>query len=546
VIAMRRGRVWWSRGLGIALLVPFLLWLGGCWLFNVAPTASFTVSAVVIVEGDSIQFSAIRSSDEDGTIVGYDWDFGDGADGNGQTVAHTYTTAGTYTVFLRVTDDRGETGSTQKMIYVEIGAPAGPRASFTSSPTSGTSPLGVTFNASASTSPVGTLTYAWTFGDGGVGTGQITSHTYFSGTARTYTVTLTVTASDGRTATSSASIAVTVPGGGGTPAAGAPTARFVIVDDPLALLGPAGTTGVAPFNALFDPVDTKAAIGKTLAQLIWSFGDLASATTPNVVTQWHTYVTDDPTKVFSVMLLVLDNENVSNTITKTVKVYNHPPVAGFEVCNPAGGHVAGPGGDEDYANEALADAANRWDDDDDNDGVILGDLQELLVATVNVFLRSRLTTDAGWLGLVDTGKQDTLAMANGTLAAPGTTKPIPADYIGAVASANQFSYDPEGQYWPAPGEPLWFPNQAWGIRWIYVDWDDGGPEEQFNYEEECSSLWPVLPLYDQDAIMMHPYAYPGGNMTKTITIRVVDFLGGQATLSRKVYFVFGTEGTDDL
>jgi PKD repeat protein len=545
VIAMRRKRVWWSRGLGVALLVPFLLWLGGCWLFNVDPTASFTVSAVVIVEGDSIQFSAIRSSDEDGTIVSYDWDFGDGADGTGQTVAHTYTTAGTYTVFLRVTDDRGATGSTQKMIYVEIGVPAGPTASFTASPTSGASPLGVTFNASASTSPVGTLTYAWTFGDGGVGTGQIVSHTYFSGTARTYTVTLTVTASDGRTATTSASIAVTVPGGGGTPAAGAPTARFDIVDDATLVGGPAGTTGVAPYNALFDPQDTKAATGKTLAQLIWSFGDAGTATTPNVVQQWHTYVTDDPSKVFSVMLLVLDNENVSNSITKTVKVYNHQPIAGFEVCNPAGGHTAADD-DEEYATEALADAANRWDDDDDNDGVILGDLQHLAGATVNVFLRSRLTTDVDWFTLVDTGAQDTLTMAEGVLAAPGTTKPVPDDYTGAVASAKQFSYDPEGQYWFPGVEPAWFPNQAWGIQWIYVDWDDGGPEEQFNYEQECSSAWPALPYYDQDCIMMHPYAYPGGNMTKTITIRVVDFLGGQATLSRKVYFVFGTEGADDL
>jgi PKD repeat protein len=544
VIAMRRKRVWWSRGLGVALLVPFLLWLGGCWLFNVDPTASFTVSAVVIVEGDSIQFSAIRSSDEDGTIVSYDWDFGDGADGTGQTVAHTYTTAGTYTVFLRVTDDRGATGSTQKMIYVEIGVPAGPTASFTASPTSGTSPLGVTFNASASTSPVGTLTYAWTFGDGGVGTGQIVSHTYFSGTARTYTVTLTVTASDGRTATTSASIAVTVPGGGGTPAAGAPTARFDIVDDPLAAGGPAGTTGVAPYNALFDPKDTKAAVGKTLAQLIWSFGDAGSATTPNVIQQWHTYVTDDPSQVFSVMLLVLDNENVSNSITKTVKVYNHQPIAGFEVCNPLGGHTAADD-DEEYATEALAIAAARWDDDDDNDGVILGDLQNLAAATVNVFIRSRLTTDVDWFALVNTGLQDTLAMAEGVLAAPGTTKPVPDDYTGAVASAKQYSYDPEGQYWPA-GFPAWFPNQAWGIRWIYVDWDDGGPEEQFNYEQECSAAWPALPYYNQDAVMMHTYAYPGGNMTKTITIRVVDFLGGQATLSRKVYFVFGTEGTDDL
>jgi len=547
---MRRGRIWWSRGLGVVLLVPLLLWLGGCWLFNVAPTASFTVSAVLISEGGTIQFNAVQSSDEDGEIVSYVWDFDDGTDGSGMTVSHTYATVGTYSVYLRVTDDEGATGETRKTIYVEAAAPAGPTASFTASPSSGTSPLIVTFNATASTSPEGALTYAWTFGDGQVGTGQVTSHTYFSGTARTFTATLTVTAADGRTATASASVTITTPGGGGgTPAGSPPSARFDIVDDALLVGGPAGTIGVAPYNALFDPQDTTVAVGKTLANLIWSFGDGGAVTTPNLISQWHTYVTDDASEVFSIMLYVMDNEADFDTITKTIRVYNHQPIAGFEIANPQGGHNAEPDAfAEHYANEAAAIAAARWDDDDANDGVVLGDLQALGAApyNVNVHIRSRRTTDNDWYTLVDTGAQDTLTMAEGVLAAPGTTKPVPDDYTGAVASANQFSYDPEGQYFPA-GVPAWFPNQAWGIQWIYVNWGDGGPEQQFDYALETDN--PVgAPLYDDvdGAVMEHTYVLAGLPDQKTITIRVVDFLGGEATLSRTVHFQLGVEPADDL
>ncbi|MFC2078133.1 PKD domain-containing protein [Candidatus Bipolaricaulota bacterium] len=556
---MRRGRIWWSRGLGVVLLVPLLLWLGGCWLFNVAPIASFTVSAELIVAGGTIQFNAVRSSDEDGEIVSYVWDFDDGTDGSGMTVSHTFATVGTYSIYLRVTDDKGDFGETRKTIYVEAAAPAGPTASFTATPTSGTSPLAVTFNATASTSPEGALTYAWTFGDGQVGTGQVTTHTYFSGTARTFTATLTVTAADGRTATATASITVTVPGGGGgTPTGTPPSARFDILNNPLLAGGPAGSIGVAPYRGFFDPANTIVAIGKTLAQLIWSFGDGGSATTPNLVVQDHTYVTADPSEVFSIMLFVLDNEADSNSITKTVRVYNHQPVAGFEIANPDGGHTIADD-DEEYATEALARAVGllapvptgRWDDDDANDGVVMGDIQKLGPVggpwPVNVWIRSRLTTDAAdWYTLLTNADQDKLTMAEGVLAAPGTTPGVPDDYTGAVATANQFSYDPEGQYWAGGVFPVWFPNQAWGIQWIYVNWGDGGPEQQFDYAVLCNDpLFPLV-LYDQDAVMGHVYNLTGLPDQATITIRVVDFLGGEASLSRTVHFQEGTEALDDL
>jgi sugar lactone lactonase YvrE len=85
-----------------------------------------------------------------------------------------------------------------------------PVAFFTANPTTGTAPLAVAFDASASSAPGGTITsYAWNFGDTQVGTGVTTSHTYTA--AGAFTVTLTVTASGGATASISQTITVTAP-----------------------------------------------------------------------------------------------------------------------------------------------------------------------------------------------------------------------------------------------------------------------------------------------------------------------------------------------
>ena len=53
-------------------------------------------------------FDAGGSSDGDGSVAGYAWDFGDGqTSSTGPTVTHAYAAAGTYPVTLTVTDDDG-------------------------------------------------------------------------------------------------------------------------------------------------------------------------------------------------------------------------------------------------------------------------------------------------------------------------------------------------------------------------------------------------------------------------------------------------------
>ena len=78
---------------------------------NQDPTASFTATPSSGTVPVSVTFDATASTDPDGTIVDYAWDFGDGTTGTGVIVAHTYTATGTNAVQLTVTDNAGGTGN---------------------------------------------------------------------------------------------------------------------------------------------------------------------------------------------------------------------------------------------------------------------------------------------------------------------------------------------------------------------------------------------------------------------------------------------------
>jgi PKD repeat protein len=88
--------------------------------------------------------------------------------------------------------------------------PAPPSAAIDVAATSGTAPLAVVLDGSASTDPDGTIVgYSWDLGDSSGATGPVVSHTYTS--PGVFTVTLTVTDDTGLTATSSATITVGAP-----------------------------------------------------------------------------------------------------------------------------------------------------------------------------------------------------------------------------------------------------------------------------------------------------------------------------------------------
>ena len=73
---------------------------------NQAPTASFTYD----LRQRGLRLRRHDSSDPDGSVVSYAWDFGDGGTATGATPSHDFVTSGTRDVTLTVTDDEGTTG----------------------------------------------------------------------------------------------------------------------------------------------------------------------------------------------------------------------------------------------------------------------------------------------------------------------------------------------------------------------------------------------------------------------------------------------------
>ena len=96
----RAGRLITSGSLPIDIVGP-----------NTDPIASFVAEDVLDDNGQQTpltkRFVASSSRDPDGVIVEFRWDFGDGTQGLGRTIEHTFSRSGRFPVRLTVTDDAG-------------------------------------------------------------------------------------------------------------------------------------------------------------------------------------------------------------------------------------------------------------------------------------------------------------------------------------------------------------------------------------------------------------------------------------------------------
>lgn len=242
-----------------------------------APVASFTWTPQAPKAGDNVSFTDTST----GNPTSWTWNFGDNQTSTARNPSHIYTTAGTYTVTLTVTNSGGS-NTTSRQINVSV---APPTVDFTFSPTSPTTSTPVTFTQQTSG---GATTFAWDFNDGSTGTGATVTHTF--AVAKTYAVKLTAT------------------NGGGS----ASVTKNVVV-------GPAGQAPVANFS--YAPTNPQ--VGEAVSftdtstgsptSWSWSFGDNSTSTVKNPS---HTFASAG---TFTVTLTA-GNGSGSNSTTRQVTV----------------------------------------------------------------------------------------------------------------------------------------------------------------------------------------------------------------------------------
>lgn len=184
--------VWWDEGInnGDVFYARVESGSGGTSYLN--PVAAFTSDPIAGAPPLTVRFDASASSDEDGQITAYNWDFGDGSGAVGIKPTHKFLKRGDYRVVLTVTDNDGLKGTATSIVTVSDP----PLARFLMNPEIGVAPLRVHFDASTSNDPDGRiLSYAWDFGDNTTAHGLTQDHTYIE--AGDYQVTLEVVDNSG-------------------------------------------------------------------------------------------------------------------------------------------------------------------------------------------------------------------------------------------------------------------------------------------------------------------------------------------------------------
>ena len=271
---------------------------------NLPPTANPNGPYNAVL-GSSITFDSSGSTDPDGTIVSYAWDFGDGNTGTGSSPAHTYQSDGTFTVELMVTDDSDATHSATTTATITP-APIAPNAD-AGGPYSSTVGTAISFDGTGSSDTDGTVvSFAWDFGDGGTAEGPTPSHSY--SVDDVFTVTLTVTDNDGLTDVDTATATIN-PAGGNTPPVASANGPY------------SGTEGADVLFSSSGSVDPDG----NIVSYAWDFGDgnVSAQENPS-----HIYAAAG---TYTVTLTVTDDagDTSSDATTATIVavVVNTPPTA---------------------------------------------------------------------------------------------------------------------------------------------------------------------------------------------------------------------------
>jgi PKD repeat protein len=272
-------------------------------IVTIAPMAVAGVTPDSGVQIDQqLTFSSGGSSDSDGTIATYHWDFGDGSTSDAANPTHSYDSGGTYDVTLTVTDDNGATGTAT--LTVSVNSPPTVSASVDPSPGIGTGDY-LNFSSSGTTDPDGTIaSYSWDFDDGGTSMEANPTHGY--STAGDYTVTLTVTDDED--------------------ASGSDTISISVTDGPVAVASVSSFSDIhSTYQLQWQMIDFSSSGSNDpdggILTYLWNFDDLNTSSKANP--QQEFYSTGD----YNVVLTVTDDEGASDTANLTIHVIDPTEIA---------------------------------------------------------------------------------------------------------------------------------------------------------------------------------------------------------------------------
>ncbi len=214
-------------------------------------------------------------------ITGYEWDFGDGGLSTAQNPFHIYTTAGNYTVTLKVTNAGGCSKVVSRPNYIQVSQGVTVDFSFTA-PQLCKPPETINFT-NLSSGP-GILSYEWQFGDGGTSTAANPSYTYLTGGS--FNVTLITQSSSGCVDTLIKPAAIVIKNvvsdfTGPTSICQGVTATFTNTSVPVSA-GSSWDFGDATFSNVTNPAKIYSAPGIYSIKLVNSYGSCADSVTKQI------------------------------------------------------------------------------------------------------------------------------------------------------------------------------------------------------------------------------------------------------------------------
>ncbi len=268
-----------------------------------------------------IRFDGSQSKSLKGTILKYEWDFGDGSDiQSGKSVSHVYRDSGFYTISLSIEDSLGNEAQTSVEVEAE-GVSSAPEAMIETIPVPeegaenlvGILPFKVEFDASGSTDPDDDIVdYQWDFDSDGTidEEGQKVTHTFDE--IGTFTVSLAIKDTEDQSSLATLTVVVNEPG-----------VQAVFTADP--------EEGTAPLTVQFDGSSSSTYEGN-IVSYEWDFGD-GSPRTITGASVSHKY---NEVGTYIVSLKVLTNQNESAGTTKQIYVREIPLRACFTPSRKSG------------------------------------------------------------------------------------------------------------------------------------------------------------------------------------------------------------------